>query len=702
MGYKLDYRYSLWSSFVAYNRLANPIHMHSMTGILPENDSQLVSRLQTTSVWFARLVLLTACLNLVGWQFDIEFFKRPIPHLVAMNPLTAVCFIASSSSLLLYNSHRYVRLGQLVALLPLLVGVLMLIKRTTGYGPNLQALLFSQAIKADAVGNLSNLMAINTSSCFLLLGAALSYMHAYRGIESLLSQRLAFLIGIIALISLLGYAYQVQAFYGALASYPMAIHTALAFFLLALGLIFATANQGFIKHICNHLAGGMLGRSFAGVALLVPFVVGLALMKGYWMGLFTPEMAMALLVGSLTIIFLGLLWRNVLVLNQKDAQQLSAQESLRQQEEQLQTLFRAAPDAILVFDTQGRIVTWNARAIQLLGFPESSSLADKSIESLMTKRSLETLEREKQALTTTDTQATNHSFDVTILTTSQAEIETAFSVSKTVIQGKQLFISFLRDVTQQRLATQQLKQANSDLVRSNDNLQQFAYVASHDLQEPLRKVQSFGDLLHSQYEVELGEGIAYLERMQSAASRMSTLIKDLLTFSRIATRQDDTASVSLNRVVNTTLTDLELIIQDTGAVVSVASLPTIQGDSTQLEQLFQNLVSNALKFRRSDTLPTVRIDSYAVAAADLPLSVKPSRLSAMYDRIDIADNGIGFDEKYLDRIFQVFQRLHGKNQYAGTGIGLAICEKVAANHGGAITATSLPGEGATFSVYLPR
>ncbi len=246
-----------------------------------------------------------------------------------------------------------------------------------------------------------------------------------------------------------------------------------------------------------------------------------------------------------------------------------------------------------------------------------------------------------------------------------------------------------------------LNESTQQLIRSNDSLQRFAYVASHDLQEPLRKIRQFGDLLKEHYGPQLGEGVGYLERMQSAAGRMSTLIKDLLDYSRLSTQPESSASVSLAEVVNGVLTTLELAITETGAKVQVASLPTIQGDALQLSQLFQNLLANALKFHRPGVPPLVHIRARWLAADHLPPGVNPLRSAVAYHQIEVADNGIGFEEKYLDRIFNVFQRLHGKNQYAGTGIGLAICEKVVTNHGGAITASSQPGQGATFSVYLP-
>jgi PAS domain S-box-containing protein len=250
-------------------------------------------------------------------------------------------------------------------------------------------------------------------------------------------------------------------------------------------------------------------------------------------------------------------------------------------------------------------------------------------------------------------------------------------------------------------ANEELAETNRLFIQSNQNLEQFAFVASHDLQEPLRKIQSFGNLLQDQYGTQLGEGVDLLERIQSAANRMSVLIKDLLTFSRIANRKDTVELVFVRDVINTVLNDLDLVIIETNAQVIVESMPRLYGDASQLGQLFLNLLSNALKFRRPDTPPIVKIRHQKVSSLILPASIKPTHWAENYHRIDIADNGIGFDPKYVDRIFQVFQRLHGRQHYTGTGIGLAICEKVVVNHGGAITATSQPGKGSTFSVYLP-
>ena len=226
------------------------------------------------------------------------------------------------------------------------------------------------------------------------------------------------------------------------------------------------------------------------------------------------------------------------------------------------------------------------------------------------------------------------------------------------------------------------------LQRSNRELQDFAYVASHDLQEPLRKIQAFGDRLKKKFVEVLGDdGRDYLERMQNAAGRMQTLINDLLAFSRITTKAQPFVPVSLRQVAQEVLSDLEVRIEQTGARVEVGELTTIDADPLQMRQLLQNLIGNALKFRREYAKPVIALKTHANGDGCCRLTVE--------------DNGIGFDMKYLDRIFGMFQRLHGRDQYEGTGVGLAICRKIAERHGGQITAQSSPGQGATFIVTLP-
>ncbi len=236
-----------------------------------------------------------------------------------------------------------------------------------------------------------------------------------------------------------------------------------------------------------------------------------------------------------------------------------------------------------------------------------------------------------------------------------------------------------------------LRRSTLELERSNRELQDFAFVASHDLQEPLRKIQAFGDRLKTKHGASIGaEGIDYLERMQAAARRMHVLINDLLAFSRVSSKAQPFVRVDLDRIAGEVLSDLEVRIQQTGGRVETGGLPAIDADPLQMRQLLQNLIGNGLKFHRPDEPPVVRISAVVDSNGGPPEA-----------RITVADNGIGFDMKYLDRIFTPFQRLHGRSQYEGTGMGLAVCRRIVERHGGALTAESAPGQGARFLVTLP-
>jgi signal transduction histidine kinase len=270
-----------------------------------------------------------------------------------------------------------------------------------------------------------------------------------------------------------------------------------------------------------------------------------------------------------------------------------------------------------------------------------------------------------------------------------------------VRQGHGLVISFL-DITPLKTYQQQLQELVGQLEHSNQQLEQFASVASHDMQEPLRKIQSFGSILLSDYREALPErGQDFLRRMQQAAARMQQLVKDLLTYSRLSTQQFPVDYVDLNHVLTEALTDLELTIEEKAAQVQLSLLPTIQGNAFQLRQLFFNLVGNALKFHQPDLAPVVNISSVELAAHQAPSSLSSKYPDLPVTLITVADKGIGFEEHYKDRIFKPFQRLHGHSQYAGTGIGLAICRQVVEGHGGTLEVQSKPGEGTTFFIYLP-
>jgi len=258
----------------------------------------------------------------------------------------------------------------------------------------------------------------------------------------------------------------------------------------------------------------------------------------------------------------------------------------------------------------------------------------------------------------------------------------------------------LVDVTERKAAEERVNLYVKELERSNQELEEFAYVASHDLQEPLRKIQTFGELLRRKLVDSLPpEAGDYLERMVKAATRMRTLIDSLLTYSRVTTAAKQFENVDLEAIVQEALSNLEAVIDQKQARIEVSELPVIEADPQQMLQLTQNLIVNGLKFQREGNTPHIKIWATTLRTSNAGGPEEPA--CETFCEIRVQDNGIGFEEKYLDRIFGAFQRLHGRSAYKGVGIGLAICRKIVDRHGGTITATSTLGKGSTFIVRLP-
>ena len=261
-------------------------------------------------------------------------------------------------------------------------------------------------------------------------------------------------------------------------------------------------------------------------------------------------------------------------------------------------------------------------------------------------------------------------------------------------------VGLSEDITERKHAEERLRHYAEQMERSNKELEEFASIASHDLQEPLRKIMAFGQRLEATCGEALGEkGKDYVERMRHAAERMQTLISDLLTLSRVTSMARPFKQVDLAQIVKDVVSDLEVRIEQTGGAVEVGFLPEIEADPVQMRQLFQNLVSNALKFHRMGEKPHVAICGKILQMKDYQLpGVLPGDDAC---RIMVKDNGIGFSKEYAEKIFALFQRLHGRSEYEGTGIGLAVCRKITDRHGGSIVAKSSEGDGATFIVTLP-
>ena len=368
----------------------------------------------------------------------------------------------------------------------------------------------------------------------------------------------------------------------------------------------------------------------------------------------------------------------------------------RQREEELtrasavmEALQESSIDGILIVDETGRILRFNERFAQLWNTPRE--ILDARDDERALKHAISQV-REPEAFLKRvqelydDRTATSHE---------EIELEDGRVLerySAPIVGGNGVYYGrawYFRDVTARKESEKALESKTSELARSNAELQQFASAASHDLMEPLRKVAAFGDLLRKRAGDKLDEtSLEFLGRMQGASVRMSKLIDDLLQYSRVFGDTRPFQVVDLTQTAREVASDLERAIDAAGAVVEIGQLPTIEAHPFQMRQLFQNLIANAIKFRRQGVPPRIKIFRKEGAAEG-------------YEQLVIEDNGIGFEEKYAEKIFQPFLRLHTRQEYEGTGLGLAICRRILMRHGGCICATGRPGEGSTFVITIP-
>ena len=363
-----------------------------------------------------------------------------------------------------------------------------------------------------------------------------------------------------------------------------------------------------------------------------------------------------------------------------------AERRLAQMEERYRGLLEAAPDAMVVVNEGGEIVLLNLQAEKQFGY-RRNELLGQQVENIIPEGFAERLIAD--GLRSAEDARSQHigaGVELLGLRKNGTEFPIEMMLSPLGSAEGILVTAAIRNITMRKTAEANLLQKVEELNRSNEELGQFAYIASHDLQEPLRMVASYTQLLSRRYAGKLdADADEFIGFAVDGASRMQGLIHDLLAFSRVGSKGGEMLEISSADALEQALRNLQGAIIDSGALVTHGNLPTVRADETQLVQLFQNLVGNAIKYQSSG-IPLVHVDA---AASDNKW------------RFTVQDNGLGIDPQYFDRIFGVFQRLHQREDFAGTGIGLAICKKIVERHGGRIFVESEPGHGSTFNFTLP-
>ena len=624
---------------------------------------------------------LLGLLVFIGWLFDITLLKSVRSDWASMKMNTALGVLLAGAALTLRCLPRSARwrqwLGRCCALVVAVIGLTTLTQYVFGWDLRIDGLLLpaSAAIElAPAAFRMSAISAVNLS----FLGLSMLLLDRVAAV----GQVLALLCGFLALLGLEGYMYGGAALSEMPGYGSIGIHTAVAFLLLAAGILAARPDQGLVKVTGSATGAGSMARRLLPAAIFLPLILGWLRLQGERAGLYGTELGLVLFAVSNVLLLVALvIWSARIVYR--------SESSLRKSLVAFQSLFEAAPDAMLVVDRLGLVVRANENAQALFGYP-LNELLGHPVEMLIPERFRDRHPQLRRGyFDRPSRRGMGTGLDLRARRKDGVEIPVDISLGPIEDSDSLLAVATIRDITDRKRASDLIAQYASSLEQRNEELQEFAAVASHDLQEPLRKISAFGERLKTQAGESLdAEARDSLSRMLHASRRMSQLIEGLLNLSRVTTKGFPFKKTHLGEVVAEVLKDLEVRIREAGAHVDVGDLPTLHADRLQMRQLFQNLIANALKFRNADRPPLVSITG-------------EHDQDTMW-RIAVSDNGIGFDEKYLARLFRPFQRLHGRNEYEGSGMGLAICKRIVQRHGGEITARSTPGAGSTFVVTLPE
>ncbi len=763
--------------------------------------------------------MLGAFAVLTGWQFDINYFKSPIRGSEEMNPASAVAFIFSGFSFLLLTSTPFSKskqnIGKLLALLVLLIGGAKLFFYITGKDLYVDQLLFQGKIGTDRIVTLA-------SVCFLLTGLSLMLVHKKGRNYERLSDSILLLLISLSLFSVLGYFFQVSLFYGLFTYMPMAIHAAIFFLLLPLCVFFYNSDKGLMKNLTSTLAGSIAARRLLPVAILVPVLLGVLRTIAHEEAVFTIEFGLTILIFTIIVVLLSTIWHNTILLNKRDLQRQKAERAQRESEEQIQTIFRGAPDAVIVIDERGTIIKWNPKAETIFGWQSYEVVGRSLQDTILPHRYRETFNAGLQHfLGTRQEPAPGATIEIQAINRTNTELDVAFSISPIMVDGKYLFIGFARDITEQKkteagrkhaetiiqkqkqdiqdfinsmstmcakvdtdgrillvnkiairasgLSFEELMKSNflegkwwtydpevhakvckafkkacsgiainydeniflfgqvlpinfslmpimglegnvdyivaegrdiasiklteaalqkrtNELEQANRELEAFSYSVSHDLRAPLRIIDGYTEIMVNDYSDKLDEeGKRMFGIIRENTAKMGQLIDDLLNLSRLGRKELIIQPVNMKQMVESVASE-QTNSKIKQVKIEIGELDDAECDNNLLRQVWVNLISNAIKYSRSKEKPVIQVNSYSTAQ-EIIYSIK--------------DNGAGFNMKYADKLFGVFQRFHKMTEYEGTGVGLALVQRIITRHGGRVWAEAEVNKGATFYFSLP-
>jgi len=647
------------------------------------------------------VVMISGVAVLLGWQFDVAWLKSIAPHFVTMMPNTAFAFVLSGALLAFstwtkapietrqLSAREWTSRSFAIALI--LLGLATLIQYLLSVDFGIDQLLFADTSSPQTSS--PGRMAPATAVSFILFGAAFLFVDFETHKRRRPSQWLALVVLANAYLAIMGYLYDVESLYRVAAFTSMAVHTALLFMLLALGLLTSRPAHGFMRAITADDSGGVLIRRLLPVALILPPIVDLLEIRTISPVAHGMGAAIAALINVAVLV--TLVWWTARSVWLSEIARREAEAVVKTGEERLHIALQAAGGGVWDWDLVNNVAWWSPEMYKLWNIVPNTTMqrdnsmavvleqdreiVSKTIKSAIANRSMYQCEFRVHPSTYGPTPS-DAATDGERWMVSRGRV--GYDASGNAVR----LLGITLDITAQKRAEIALRQANEALERSNIELQRFAHVASHDLQTPMRSVASFVELLQLKYANKLeAQGQDWMRRIVQSVSELQTLVRDLLQYSRVESQVRPFTLTNMREVFDRTVLLLDADIRESRAEVTCGDLPSVMGDATQLAELLLNLIGNALKYRGTKP-PSVRVDAAHTGLAW---------------QFAVRDNGIGIAPRHHERVFEIFERLHNQQQYPGTGIGLAICRRVVQRHGGKVWVESEPGSGSTFYFTIP-
>lgn len=640
---------------------------------------------------------------LVGWMFDLEILKRVLPGLVAMNPMTATLMILLGLSLLGRSQDGAIGRTMVAALAAfvIFIAAAKLVGLAFDWPNGVDEWMFADQLD-DGLQPMPNRMAPNTAVNFVLLGFALLLMDVSTSRGNRPTELLAATAGLVSVLAILGYAYHVDAMYGISRYIPMALHTAVAFLLLAIGVLCARAREGWMALVTAQGPGGTMVRRLLPALLAMLATIGWLRVKSESVGLLGSDLGVTYY--TLTTIVLGtlLILHSARSLNHAATEQNRLEEErkkafaeLKSNETRISSIIDTAYDAFISIDSAGLVIDWNEAAERMFGWSRDECLGRQLSDLIVPPQNRAAHEQGIRRSANSDCKTSkflNRRVELTALRREGAEFPIQMTIWPLGSGLSRIYNAFISDITERVEAEKNIHALHSELItnamqleQNNRELEAFSYTISHDLRAPLRHIDGYARMLHEDVADKLdGETRRYLDEISEAARRMGTLIDDLLAFSRLGRKPLERIRIDMRALIDNVVLENGEAAQ---RAVHISELPSAQADPILLRQVWTNLLSNAIKY----SLPR------GTAAR---IEISGLRDGAMV-RYQIRDNGVGFDMRYSDKLFGVFQRLHSDDEFDGTGVGLAIVQRIVTRHGGTISAEAELGVGATFTFALP-